>query len=409
MERRRIGPEAPMALEASHRVAVFWEHLTAVDRLNEVVPPLLEGDRRLEILHVLPRGTSRFADSVARYVRDFDGRLVTWEWATDGDRRFDLVLAANSGYDSSLERLPGPVLRLSHGAGFGKLHQPGLGSGPPLRRPPVTGAVPSTLVRHGRVVAAAIGVAHEDQRRVLAEAVPEATEVVHVIGDPAYDRAVAALPRRRELRRAMGVRDKQRLVLLSSTWGPGSLFGTHPELLDRAVAELPADHVAVAVLHPGLWVGYGPRRIKNCFREARERGLRILAPNSPWLGALVAADTVIGDHGSVTYYGAALGADVLLVEGRDGETAPGSPMAELQRRAPRLDPDRPLGAQVATAVQEPGKAEAHAGLLTSVPGRSAKLLRALCYDLMGLPEPDTPPVLDPISRPRFVPGEGDNE
>lgn len=394
-----------MALEASHKVAVFWEHLAAVDRLNEVVPSLLEGDRRLEIMHVLPRSTSRFAESVARYVRDFDGRLVTWEWATDGDRSFDLVLAANSGYDSNLERLPGPVLRLSHGAVFGKLHQPGPGNGPPLRRPPVNGAVPSTLVRHGRVVAAAIGVAHEDQRQVLAEVVPETEEVVHVIGDPAYDRAIEALPRRRELRRAMGVRDKQRLVLLSSTCGPGSLFGTHPELLDRAVAELPADHVVVAVLHPVLWGGYGPRRIKNWFRDARERGLRILAPTSPWLGALVAADTVIGDHGSVTYYGAALGADVLVVEGRPGEIAPDSPMAELQRRAPRLDLGRPIGSQVAAAARRPGAAEVHSGMLTSVPGRSAELLRALCYDLMGLPEPDTPPALAPLPLPRFLPDE----
>src|SRR5699024_437078 len=102
----------------------------------------------------------------------------------------------------------------------------------------------------------------------------------------------------------MGAADDQRLVLLSSTWAPDSLFWRHQELLDRSVSELSSGYAVVAVLHPGVWLRYSPRQIRGWYEQARRRGLRILEPTSPWLAACLGADVVIGDQGSVTYYAA---------------------------------------------------------------------------------------------------------
>lgn len=396
----------PPALAPSRTVAVVWEHQASVDRLNDIVPDLLEQDRRVECVYVHAKDSSRFGRSLEQHVREFDGKLVSWDRATDPAREFDLVLAANSGYDSRLEYLPGPVLRLSHGVGFNKLQPPGPGYGPPLADPPVKGAVPSTLVRHGRVVPAAIGVAHEHQREVLRTVVPEAGGITRVVGDPAYDRASADRVRRAELRRAMGVADDRRLVLLSSTSGPDSLFWRHQELLDRSVSELSSEYAVVAVLHPGVWLRYSPRQIRGWYEQARRRGLRILEPTSPWLAACLGADVVIGDQGSVTYYAAGLGAAVLMA-GRPENILAGSQVAELHRNSRRYRADLPLGPQVEHALSEhrPDLAEHWAALLTSVPGRSHALLRSLVYELLDLPEPEAA-APRPLAVPRFLDGGG---
>lgn len=395
--------ESP-TLAPSRTVAVVWEHQASVDRLNDIVPDLLEQDRRVECVYVHAKDSSRYGQSLEQHVRGFDGKLVSWDWATDPAREFDLVLAANSGYDSRLEYLPGPVLRLSHGVGFNKLQRPGPGYGPPLADPPVKGAVPSTLVRHGRVVPAVIGVAHENQREVLRTVIPETEEITRVVGDPAYDRASADRSRRGELRRAMGVTDDQRLVLLSSTGAPDSLFWRHQELLDRSVSELSSEYVVVAVLHPGVWFRYSPRQIRGWYEQARRRGLRILEPASPWLAACLGADVVIGDQGSVTYYAAGLGAAVLLAGGQPESILAGSQVGELHRDSPRYRADLPLGPQVerALSAHRSDSVEHRAALLTSAPGRSHALLRSLLYELLDLPEPEAPAAPRPLTVPRFL-------
>ncbi|MFC7740294.1 hypothetical protein ACFQXA_03960 [Nocardiopsis composta] len=62
--------------------------------------------------------------------------------------------------------------------------------------------------------------------------------------------------------------------------------------------------------------------------------MRLIPPEQGWQAALVAADAVIGDHGSVTYYAAALGRPVLLAAFDEGEVLPGSHIDLLGRAAP---------------------------------------------------------------------------
>ncbi|MFJ6570734.1 hypothetical protein ACIQNU_25295 [Streptomyces sp. NPDC091292] len=265
--------------------------------------------------------------------------------------------------------------------------------------------------RTGRPVADALVLSHPEQIARLRRACPEAAHTAVLAGDPCFDRMLAARPYRDRFRRALGVRRGQRLVVLSSTWNPESLFGDRtdadggadilPALLPALTSELPADEFRLAaVLHPNIWHGHGPGQIRAWLDRARRGGLTLIDPLHDWRQALIAADTVIGDHGAVTYYAAALGTPVLLGAAPLSGLDPASPAADFVRRAPRLDPYRPLRPQLdAPRAPEPGPAE----FTTSVPGESATRLRRLFYTHLGLRPPTGPALLEPLRLPPYRP------
>ncbi|MFE9401268.1 hypothetical protein ACFYNY_05785 [Streptomyces sp. NPDC006530] len=247
---------------------------------------------------------------------------------------------------------------------------------------------------------------HPEQLDRLRAACPEAVPTAVLAGDPCFDRMLAARPYRERFRRALGVRRGQRLVLLNSTWNPESLFGDGggddvlPSLLPRLTAELPADEYRVAaVLHPNIWYGHGPGQIRAWLDRALRAGLALVDPLHDWRQALLAADAVIGDHGSVSYYAAALGTPVLLGATPSGGLDPRSPVAEFVGQAPQFDPHGPLAAQLDALLARHRPLPGPARLTTSAPGASAALLRRLFYRLIGVPEPRWPALLEPLRLP----------
>ncbi|MFI5755091.1 hypothetical protein [Streptomyces sp. NPDC051569] len=260
----------------------------------------------------------------------------------------------------------------------------------------------------GSPVADAMVLSHPEQLDRLRAACPEAAPTAVLAGDPCFDRLLAAVPYRERFRRALGVRRGQRLVLLNSTWNPDALFGDGggedvlPSLLPRLTAELPADEYRpAAVLHPNIWHGHGPGQIRAWLDRARRGGLALVDPLEGWRQALIAADVVIGDTGSVSYYAAAIGRPVLIGAASPDGLDPGSPVAAFVREAPRLSPDVPLRTQLDALLAGhrplPGPAE----LVSSAPGESAALLRRHFYQLIGVPEPPEPALLDPLPLPPY--------
>ncbi|WP_151481185.1 UDP-N-acetyl glucosamine 2-epimerase [Streptomyces albicerus] len=265
------------------------------------------------------------------------------------------------------------------------------------------------LAEDGRPVADALVLSHPEQLERLRAACPEAVHTAVLAGDPCFDRLLAAREQRERFRRALGTHPGQRLVLLNSTWHTESLFGDGgddvlPALLPRLTSELPADEYRVAaVLHPNIWYGHRPGQIRVWLDRARRAGLTLIDPVDGWRQALLAADVVIGDHGSVTYYAAALGTPVLLGAAPLSALDPDAPISDFVRDAPRLDPTTPLRSQLDALLTEHQPLAGPAEFTTSQPGRSAALLRRHFYRQLGLPEPEEPALLEPLPLPPYEP------
>lgn len=390
-----FGPDASKGetVTGVRTVLAVVHHLTAATRLADVLP-LLEEDRRVQVIFTVPPGAI-FRGSGVEAARAADGLVIPWEQARQ--LRFDLAIAAEDG---ALGELHAPVLTMPHGTSGNRYVQLWSGFG---RRVPraVVGTERERFISHGRVVPSAVIVPSERRRRLLGSVCPEVLPAVVVGGDPCFDRMLASLPLRERYRQAFGVAPGRRLVVVSSTWSPASAVGRDRELIPRLVEELGNDHRVVAVLHPNIWSWHGRRQVRSWYADCARRGLILLPPEEGWRAALIAADGVVGDHGSTTTYAAALGRPVLLASFPDDEVAPGTEGARLAEVAPRLDPASGLGEQVETLIAgyEPERFAGLRAMVTSVPGAAASIIRHTMYRLMRLDEPEVPATTSPVPLP----------
>ncbi|WP_439380356.1 hypothetical protein [Amycolatopsis lexingtonensis] len=384
-----IAKTADRVIAAGDPLAAFWLTRPGVKRVLGVVPhvqagervqdvlPVLESDMRVQVMLSTPATGYRWS-GIDDYVRRLDGLVIPWQQAVS--TRFDLVLAA---CDWGVSELDGPVLSMPHGASSVGSR---IGHDGDARRHNLSR---DRLTRGGEVVPAALALATDDEELVLARDCPEALSAAVVAGDPSFDRVLAGLPYREAYRRALGAAPGQRIVVATSTWSEHSLFGTDPSIFLRLVKELPrSEYLVVAVLHPFIWHGHSRRQIRAWLAPARELGLVVLPPEEGWRAALVAADRVVGDLGSVFVYALALGVPALMDTAGLAAVRPGSPARLAARIAAPLRPDQPLAPQVDQA-RPPTDDEraAVARTITTRPGRALSILREACYGLLGLDQP----------------------
>src|SRR5205823_13519718 len=140
-------------------------------------------------------------------------------------------------------------------------------------------------------------------------------------------------------------------------------------------------------IHPAVGFGHGRRQVRAWLSAECAAGLMLIEPETDWRAAIVGADYVIGDHGSVTVYAASVGVPVLHTDLPEDEIDDLSPQAFVGTHAPRLVRCAPLEPQLRRAAEElPADwSAAVAGRLTSQPGQSHRLLRERMYQLLGLP------------------------
>lgn len=401
----RLDVERWATRRTSRRVLVVVHTVTSGQRVLEAVR-LLEGDPRVQVCFTAAPDV--FSNGVTAFLDRLGGLVLPWDQAAQ--TRFDLALAASYG---SLHELHSPVLVLPHGAGHNKM-VPERRRGRLAAARGTYGLARQMLVRDGAVIPETIVLSHEDDLARLGRECPEALPVAAVVGDPCYDRIQASRPSRALYREALRAGARQRLVVVCSTWGTGSLLGQGWELLHRLVRELPREDFRVAaLLHPHVWNGHSEWQIRSWLAELGRAGLTVVSQHADWVGPLVAADVIVGDHGSTTLYGTATGAPVLLAELSGADLDPSSPMAELVSFAPRLRADRPLARQLsrdARASVRP-RYEHVAGRITSEPGRFARLMRGLLYRKLRMRAPGGlpgAPVTERAALPRLVPHDEQN-
>jgi hypothetical protein len=389
-----IGIDAPRwTTRAGCRTVLIVVHtITSAQRLLDVVD-YVESDPRVQLIFTVAPDV--FNHTVAWYLHDLGALVVPWQQAIR--ERFDLALSAAYG---GLRELHAPLLLMAHGAGHGKLTRPWEHGGPTLARRPVYGLDIERLTRDGRVLPSAMLLAHDGELAVLRQQCPDALPAALIAGDPCFDRLLASLPERNRYRQALGVRADQELVVVSSTWGRDGLFGQAPDLLPRLMDQLsPAGFGVGGLLHPAVWSAHGTRQVRAWTRDCREAGLILLDPTEDWRAMLVAADQVIGDHGSVTAYAAALGRPVLCLKAAPtAGTVQGSAQDLVLTGAGRLDPDRPLLSQLRAA--RPLDRAAVTAAVTSRPGQAAGLIRKTMYRLLQLRQPGGHRRATPVPMPR---------
>src|SRR6266545_1688652 len=360
-------------------VLVVVHTITSGQRLLDVVD-YVESDPRVQVIFTV--APDAFNHTAAWYLHELGALVLPWQQAIR--ERFDLALSAAYG---GLRDLHAPLLVMAHGAGYGKLVRPWEHGGPTLIHRPVYGLDTERLVRDGRVLASALLLAHDGELEVLRRQCPEAVPAAVIAGDPCFDRLVASVPERSGYRRALGVRADQKFVVVSSTWGRDGVFGQEPDLLPRLMDQLcPAGFRVGGLLHPAVWSAHGTRQVRAWTRDCRAAGLILPGPTEDWRAMLVAADYVIGDHGSVTAYAAALGRPVLCLASAAADTGRGSPQELVLASAGRLDPDLPLLPQL-RAARPLTTTTAVVAAVTSRPGQAARVIRQTMYRLLRLREP----------------------
>lgn len=394
-----VGPESGrwVTRTGCKKVLVAVHTVTFGQRLAGILP-IFESDRRIQV--VFTAVPDQFGNGVTGLLRRLDGVVIPWEQAVSTP--FDLVLAA--GY-TRLHELCAPVVVMPHGAGWNKLAMPAAGVGGVTETRGVYGLEARNLMRGHAVVPATVVLSHRDDLAVLGRQCPEALPVAEVVGDPCYDQLTAGRPTREAYRHALGVGGETRLVVVASTWGVPSLFGQLTELHDGLINELPREsYRVVALCHPNIWFGHGPRQIRAWLGSAMRHGLALVPPSAEWLGALIAADVVVGDAGSSTVYASAAGAPVIMGTFPGQDIAPGSVAALLAESAPRLRPDRPFAPQLdkAMAGHRPELSAAVAARVTSEPGRFNRNMRRIIYRTLGLSQPAAIPAVTPPGMPTII-------
>ncbi|WP_285471507.1 hypothetical protein [Actinoplanes sp. NBRC 101535] len=374
---------------------------------------LLAGDTRLQIyLTHDAENPAMLGDGFPALVGGLGILTLTWDEART--RHFGLVLSASE--NDRLHQLSPPILLLSHGLGFQKFY-PGtrvIAGLDPERSPATT----------------TIGLSHPDQQRHLNA---DQERRAAVVGDPALGRMAASTHRRDHYRAALGA-DGRRLVVIASTWGPDSLYGSLPLLPERLCGQLPMDEYTVAVvLHPGIRARHSDWQVRAWLGRATTSGVRVVPPAGEWQAAVVAADCVLSDHGSMSAYAAARGVPLILGPAVSDTTVPGSVVSDLADRCPRLDPDGDLRKQIDTAIAadpvlprpgtghmrpppSPAQSRLNRLLPPSSPAQnridhalapddpaSAAPLRRQMYRMLGLDEPGEPAEFPPLPVPAALP------
>lgn len=371
-------------------------------RLRDLLP-LLAGDLRIQVAFTI--APHAFNDGAVHALPGPGSTVIPWEEAVRTD--FDLAVAAGS---QGMEQLRAPLIRMPHGIGHMKLSRPVDG---PAGSPRAVGGMGRPyLMWNGEVVPKAFALSHQEDLLTLERTCPEALPIARVVGDASHDRIVASLPRRQEYRRALGLRPGQKLVLICSTWGLGSSFNRLDALLPRLLTELPEREFRTAlVVHPNVWSGHGRWQVRAWLDAFRRRGLTVLPPEADWRTALIAADWVVGDHGSVTLYATLTGAAILLARFPEADVSPSSPGAELARTAPALSAAHPLSEQLAYAAAAYPAEEYRriAARISSEPGRFNQHMRALIYHVLGLGQPAFDPVTEHLPTPGPLSGWSPSE
>ena len=395
---RRARGRVPIDKLVGSEVLLVIHSPATVDRLVDVRTVLHDHDD-IKIRVTLEEGSRRSQfrmDGVRKRLSDLGIEPIPWRKAIR--RRFDLVIATHA--TRGLLRLWWPnVIVMPHGAGYNRILPSKTGS----RKTPV-GLSRKELTRlFGLLGPKVICLSAEEQREQLARGCRHLLARVRVVGDPAYAFLRRSMVCWQSFRGWLGVGHDQRLIVITSTWTDESLYRRHKEIAARLLAQLPADrYKIVLVQHPNIAAMDSVFGIDCSLKTEKAAGLIVLPPyDGGWRAALIAADLVIGDHGSVTFYAGAIDRPVLALRTGVAELAAESPFRDYLRLTSELDPEGDLRTQIERAVADyrPGQFDEVVPHVIGVSEDGLEQLRAIIFERLGRERPTKPIRFDPVPKP----------
>ena len=369
------GSEPYVSVPFTRTVLVIARTLTTTVWLLDFLEEVFADDPRVQVVFTIEDTAPSVYYEEARTLLDEVGaRVLPWSQACA--TAFDLAICSTQ--NGSYHELRTPLFITPHGPGFGK---------PASIR--AEGEVPRPIKdswRDPSVPATTVVLSHHNQAAMFDD--DDDDVQLLVAGDPAYDRLVASLPRRHQYRRTFGLSRQQRLVVCSSTWGPGAQLGLLPGLALRLAGELPVDEFKVAmIIHPNIWFGHGPWQVRVWLRTAAEAGVVLIPPRGDeWRAAVLASDVLIADHGSVGFYGMAIGRPLLRSSFGEQYLRADAPLAELAKLAPELQLEDMLAHQINMAIDrhDPVRYRELVDRMFDRPGEAVSIMREAIYSLIGL-------------------------
>jgi len=374
--------------DAEYIILAVARTLTSAYRLLEAVQ-WFRDDFRIRLVFTIDE-SSAFSTGVRDLLSESGVRLVEWSRIQEHAFKYHLALTASENIDFSA--IDTHTILLPHGLGFNKL-VPGA-HGSPLR---LAGLPPEPVIRAGRVT---IALSHAEQRDQLHAVDPDAASRTEIVGDPTFDRLQASRGLRTRYREAWGTGDRT-LIAVASTWGRQSVIGRWHALPAQLLAALETDSYQVAVImHPNVWAYYGELQISLWLSAALDAGLVLVPPESGWHAALIAADQVITDHGSLGLFAAALDKP-LLMTGHATETVADTPVDALARSVGLLRSGDDLRRQLddVRTRHAGGEYDDITGRVFDRVGDATNNVRSLIYRRLGLPPPAHTPSVTRIPVP----------
>ena len=381
--------EGKVTLGSQRSVLSVVRNGASAFRMLEIIR-LFDDDERLNLrMTVGPQ--SRYDYGVEQLLTSERIRLLPWNAAKES--RFDLILSGSA--HTCLSQLRGPVVLFPHGAGHHK-RPPALSDGDQVFE-----LTDDQLMHDGTAIATRHLLPGPDSlTRLERDCAPAARRAV-IAGDPIVQQLRAHLSLRDSYRAELGLRPGQKLVVVSSTWGPRSLAGQSLGVLRRLVAELPMDEYRVAAtFHHNVTIRDGHRELERILRSTIDSGLILIPPESGWQSTVLASDCLIGDYGSTTFYASDV-VPVAIAAHAPDECPADSPMTALANAVPHIDPDRPLRPQIDSLTDAPRPSIVEEIIDSSVTRDidAPAVFRSTMYELMGLAEPTAPAAL-PVAAPR---------
>ncbi|MGH8879275.1 MAG: hypothetical protein ACRD0P_18350, partial [Stackebrandtia sp.] len=358
-------------------VLVVVRNTASVFRMREIRKLFYDDDR--VTIRTTVADNSRYRFGADEQLASDRIRSLSWERAKQIP--FDLILSSSA--DACLHELNGPVIVFPHGAGH-------------LKRPPdadsgneASDLLNRQLLHNGVPIADWHLLPGQDSWDRMILGCPAIEKRSSIAGDPVAQQLRDHADLRDDYRAALGLLPEQKLVVVASTWGPGSISGQSLDLPRRLVAELPADEYRVAaIFHHNVVMHDGFEDLQRRLHSAVESGLILMPPEDSWQATVIAADCVLGDHGSMLFYSADMAP--VAVAAYDPTAYPqDGPAAAMVDAVSHLNFGMPLRPQVDRLLAAP-RLEAVRTIVDSTIDHkkdAAAEFRTKMYETMGLPEP----------------------